>query len=126
MTSYGNKNRNQITGKKGEEIAANYLKEMGYVIVASNYKRKYGEIDLIVQYGAVVAFVEVKMRNNAAIPLESIILPIKQKKIIKTAKLFVSERNITDMILRFDVILINNNNGDLQCDHIQSAFLCDE
>jgi len=126
MTQFFKQDSKQMVGKAGEKIAALYLEKQGYTVIASNYKRSFGEIDLIARQGSSLAFVEVKARNNNVIPLESLISSVKQRRIIKTAQLFVAENNITDMILRFDVILIKNDNGNAQCDHIQSAFLSDE
>lgn len=126
MTQFSGKKMKLIFGRQGENAAARHLVSQGYTIVASNYKKSFGEIDLIAKRDETLAFVEVKTRNNEIIPLESLISRVKQRRIIQTAKLFISEHNITNMILQFDVILIKHNNGNIQCDHIQSAFLSDD
>ena len=126
MTEKIRNNNKQIIGKEGEKVAALFLEKQGYTIVASNYKGSSGEIDLIAKQDQTIAFVEVKSRNNTIVPLESLISPIKQNRIIQTAKKFICEHQISDMILRFDVILIKNNNHNTVCDHIQSAFLSNE
>ena len=48
------------TGAKGEEIAAKYIENKGFFIIDRNYKRKWGELDIIVQKDGVLHFVEVK------------------------------------------------------------------
>lgn len=126
MTHPFGKTQKQVFGKEGEVIAAIYLEKQGYVIVVSNYKKFFGEIDLIAKRDSTLIFVEVKSRKNDFIALEALISPIKRERIIKTAKSFISEHKITNMILRFDVILIKKNNEHIQCDHIESAFLSDE
>ena len=126
MTQFSGKKTKHIFGKIGESTAALHLEAQGYTIIASNYKKSFGEIDLIAKQDKTVVFIEVKTRNNTIVPLESLISPVKQRRIIQTAKLFISEYNIIDTILRFDVILIQHNNGKIQCNHIQSAFLSDE
>jgi putative endonuclease len=48
------------TGAVGESIAAKYLEKKGYFIIDRNYKRKWGELDIIAQKDKLVHFVEVK------------------------------------------------------------------
>lgn len=55
---------NKLTGRRGEEMAAEYLVRKGYKILNRNYRSKWGEIDLIARTGAVVVFVEVKTKTT--------------------------------------------------------------
>ena len=50
----------QDIGALGEDIAVQYLTDQGYAVVSRNYRKKWGEIDIIVTKGEVVHFVEVK------------------------------------------------------------------
>jgi putative endonuclease len=79
-------NEHLVTGKKGEEIACEFLKSLGYTIVGTNIRHGKGEIDLIVENEKFLVFVEVKTRknNNFGTP-ESFVSKIKQKIISKTA-----------------------------------------
>jgi len=54
------KKNTKITGSLGEKIAALYLEKKGYVIIETNYSRKWGEIDIIARKDRLVHFVEVK------------------------------------------------------------------
>lgn len=47
-------------GRLGEDIATKYLKSKGFDVVGRNYRKKYGEIDLIAQKGGITHFIEVK------------------------------------------------------------------
>lgn len=47
-------------GKKGEEIAQKYLERKGFVIICRNYRKKWGEIDIVAEKDTAVHFVEVK------------------------------------------------------------------
>jgi len=108
-------------GKKGEEQAAAALQAAGMEIIARNFRSKFGEIDLIALEGeGTIVFVEVK--TWSAYGLEDLEYGIdirKQRKIIKTAKYFLSEnRKYSRMAIRFDIVFISNNS----ITHLASAF----
>ncbi len=50
----------QKIGRIGEDIAVKYLENKGFEIVEQNYRKKYGEIDIIAQKGRILHFIEVK------------------------------------------------------------------
>jgi len=108
------------TGRKGEEQAAAALETAGMKILVKNFRSKTGEIDIIALDGDTIVFVEVKTWSNFGI--EDLMYSIdikKQRKIIKTAKFFLSEnRKYSNMTIRFDVIFIQNNS----IKHLASAF----
>ena len=56
----GDKTKNKQVGDWGEQIAANYLKHKGFIVIERNYWRKWGEIDIVIQKNARIHFVEVK------------------------------------------------------------------
>lgn len=58
--------RAEQQGRRGETLAAWYLRLKGWRIVARRVKTPRGEVDLIARRGRVVAFVEVKWRRTAA------------------------------------------------------------
>ena len=51
-------------GTKWEEKAVEYLKGKGYVILETNYRCRFGEIDIIAMYDKMVCFIEVKYRSG--------------------------------------------------------------
>ena len=53
-----------LAGKKGEALAAEYLRKKGYTLLEAGYRSRYGEIDLIVKKRGIVAMVEVKSRKS--------------------------------------------------------------
>ena len=69
-------------GRIGEEAAADFLKQHGYVIIERNFSNYLGEIDIIATDGDVLCFVEVKTRNSDRLgsPFEAVPLA-KQRKI---------------------------------------------
>lgn len=65
---------NQATGLSGEEAAAKYLTSKGFRIIERNFKKRYGEIDIVAMEGDTLVFVEVKTRlgDKFGTPEESI------------------------------------------------------
>ena len=117
---------NTDTGRKGEEQAAAALAAAGMEIIVKNFRSKTGEIDIIALDGETIVFAEVKTWSNFG--MEDLMYGIndrKQRKIIKTAKFFLSEnRKYSNMTIRFDVIFVKNNKAPVECQvtHLASAF----
>lgn len=111
-------------GLEGEERAVEYLKDKGYEIVCRNYRYGKGEIDIIAHDGDELVFIEVKTRSNEAFghPVYAL-TQSKQKQIIRIAKSYLHERDITDKIVRFDVITIEHEGGREVLEHIKDAFM---
>lgn len=86
------KSENKIKGNLGEDIAAAALEEQGYAIVTRNYRKRYGEIDIIARKENTLYFVEVKTRKSMDFgnPLESV-TPQKQRKIYQVAEAYLQE-----------------------------------
>ena len=113
----------QITGKLGEDAAAIYIQENGFVILDKNYRVKNAEIDIIAKDKDTIAFIEVKTRKTLrrGLPAESVNYP-KQKKIISAALYYIRENNINNTRLRFDVIEVFDKNGFHEMNLIKNAF----
>lgn len=58
--------RHNETGKKGEELAAAWLKDKGYKVLHVNWRHSHYEIDIIAAYDNILHFIEVKTRNSLA------------------------------------------------------------
>jgi putative endonuclease len=112
----------QELGKQGEELVALYLEKQGFTVREKNYQIRAGEIDLIVQKGDILAFVEVKLRQNQHFPLSELIVPAKQKKIIKTALWYIASKHLSDLVYRFDVALIESKGTTYAISYIENAF----
>src|SRR6202521_6293119 len=72
----------QRTGRRGEEDAYFYLRKLGYVMVARNYRspRRHGEIDIIGWHKNVLCFIEVKTRTTHDVkPAEAAVGAEKRK-----------------------------------------------
>lgn len=96
------------TGRRGEEEAYFYLRRMGYVIVARNYRshRRPGEIDLVGWDGDVLCFIEVKTRTTREVkPAEAAVDPAKQADLRGMAREFL-RRQAANVHHRFDILSI--------------------
>ncbi len=94
------------TGLKAEDLARDYLLRRGLIWRASNYRTRIGEIDLIMQDGGYLVFIEVRARSSAAYgnALESITVT-KQQKIMRTAALYLQRYSESEQYAcRFDVV----------------------
>ncbi|HEX4068514.1 MAG TPA: YraN family protein [Candidatus Babeliales bacterium] len=109
-------------GKEGELLVAQHLQKNGYTIITQNYRKRFGEVDIIAQKKDTVAFVEVKWRHNPLVDPAELIGPSKQKKIISIAKHFLSQHNEEEIICRFDVALIEDNSNSINLQYIENAF----
>jgi putative endonuclease len=105
-------------GKLGEAKAEKFLTEMGYSIIARNYRYKRSEIDLIMQKENWLVFVEVKMRSSEAFgfPEESV-NAAKRKKILEGAAQYLEETRWAGNV-RYDIVAISKN----KIDHFEDAF----
>ena len=115
-----------ITGAWGERLAAEYLANKRYKLVAANYRCRFGELDLVVRNRTYLVFVEVKLRKNAAFAMAREYVDVhKQEKLRTTASLFLSQ-NPTKLQPRFDVIEIYAPDGietaHPEIIHLEDAF----
>ncbi len=93
-------------GQEAEEIAAKYLKAQGLKLITSNYRSRFGEIDLIMQDGESLVFIEVRLRKSKAFGgAEESITASKQHKIVITAEYYLQQHG--NQACRFDAILMN-------------------
>ena len=96
-------------GYQGEAQAREYLLQQGLAFRASNYRCRLGEIDLIMQDGADLVFIEVRARSSSAYgrAIESITFQ-KQQKLLKTAALYLLSNKLQDKLAcRFDVLSLD-------------------
>ena len=112
-------------GAFGEERAAEFLREHGYVILSKNFRCRLGEIDLVVRDDSFLVFVEVKLRKNASFAeAREFVTASKQQKIIKAARYWLLSHP-TQLQPRFDVIEIyapQGLQGNIIINHIIDAF----
>ena len=94
-------------GKRGEDIAAAFLKEQGLQLLEQNVRCTFGEIDLVAKDGRTLVFVEVRSRTGSrfGLPQESV-SAAKQRRLTQLAKWYLQRHRLEDQPARFDVVAI--------------------
>jgi putative endonuclease len=96
------------TGRRGEDEAYFYLRRMGYVIVARNYRspRSRSELDLVGWDRDTLCFIEVKTRTTREVkPAEGAVDLEKQRDLCHIAREFLRKMR-SDVVFRFDVVSV--------------------
>ena len=107
-----------MNGAWGEKAARLYLEKRGWHTAATNFRTRFGEIDIIAENAQYVIFAEVKTRKNARYG------PAKQAKIIAAAQAWLQEHS-TEKQPRFDVIEVygeENASVPPRINHLENAF----
>jgi len=115
-----------MLGRWGEALAAEELRKKGYTILASGWRCRFGEIDLIAANRSYICFVEVKLRKNAAYGQAAAFVDRrKQEKLRTTAQMYLAEHQTT-LQPRFDVFEIYAPQGTGTAKpvfhHLENAF----
>ncbi len=107
-------------GDSAENLAAAFLRRQGLKIVARNYRCRFGEIDLIVESGATLVFVEVRARKSEDFggPAESI-TAAKRRRLVAAARHYLAAAG-RDCPSRFDVVLLRGEQPEIEW--IANAF----
>lgn len=109
-------------GKDGEALAAAFLEQKGYEVVARNYRFKRSEIDLVVRQNGWLVFVEVKMRSSTAFGFpEAFVTDQKAAKVLEGAAQYMEETNWRGPV-RYDVVAITQRGEETDIRHFEDAF----
>lgn len=112
-------------GNRGEDLAVDFLESRGFELIERNFSSRFGEIDIIARDGKYIIFVEVKLRRpNAMVTGFEAVGASKQKKIIKTAAIYLQGQE-SGLTPRFDVILVEifgEGDDEAAVTHIRNAF----
>ncbi len=120
-TDMSSKNKNIEIGKKGEDMAVDYLEHLGYEILERNFRSGRIEIDIIAKLADRLIFIEVKTRtgNLYGYPEEAVD-DQKQDSIENCAEAYILDTGWQGKI-RFDIIAVNLNQKS-PIFHIKDAF----
>lgn len=113
----------QARGRRGEDIASNYLLKLGYKILERNFECTQGEIDIIALDKEEIVFIEVKTRTSKKYGFAAeAVDDNKIKHLCNAIKYYVYSRNLQNEFIRIDVIEVYLNNGKIKINHIKKAI----
>ena len=115
----------RAAGNRGEAEVARYLRRRGYILLASQWRCRFGEIDLVARdHSGVLCFVEVKLRSNLTVGLpREFVDRRKQEKLRIAASAYMSRYEL-DAQTRFDVaeVYADERGRILQVEYMENAF----
>jgi putative endonuclease len=108
--------RRQNLGREGENLALSFLTNRGFRLIDRNFSTRFGEIDLIVQEGRTLVFVEVKTRWSRKYGKpEEAVTPRKIQAILATARFYNTLHKKLPEKYRIDVVAVElEKNGNLK------------
>lgn len=114
----------QETGKRGEKLAADFLKKKGYRILQTNYRCREGEIDIVSQKKDCLVFVEVRTKTSTefGMPEESITFN-KKEKLVASAFSYLNANNHSQSQWRIDFVAVelDKEGKTMRIEHIENA-----
>ena len=115
--------RGHALGRAGEAAAEDYLRQLGYTVIARNYRCRSGEVDLVATDDTTLVFVEVKTRSGKTFgsPLEAVDAR-KQRRLAAAAQHFLVTQRCGGRLARFDVIGVLWRGGVPELEHVPNAF----
>ena len=93
-------------GDRGENLAARFLRDLGYRIITRNFRCESGELDIVAREGDVLVFVEVKTRSYDDPSPEDQVHAAKQQQLTRVAKIYLSRYGTPQPPARFDVVAV--------------------
>lgn len=109
-------------GKKGEQLAVDFLLENEYEIIERNYRFDRAEVDVIAKLNNVLAIIEVKTRSSTDFGNpQDFVKPKQIKRLVKAVDEYVTV-NSMDVEVRFDIIAIVKEGKDFKIEHLENAF----
>ncbi len=102
--------RRQLTGKRAEDVAAEFLRARGCEILERNYRRRLGELDIVAREGGVLVIAEVRTRASAQWGGASASVDRrKQRRITRAAQQLLQQRAaLARLPVRFDVLVVSD------------------
>ena len=109
-------------GKKGEQMAADFLVAHNYQILECNFRFDKAEVDIIAQKENVLAVIEVKTRSTSDFGNpQDFVKPKQIQNLVKAVNEYVISREL-DVEVRFDIIAITKHGGSFDIEHLENAF----
>jgi putative endonuclease len=109
-------------GKKGEQLAVDFLLKNNYEIIERNYRFDKAEVDIIAQKESILAIVEVKTRSTVDFgDPQDFVKPKQIQRLVKAVDEYVTVNDL-DVEVRFDIIAIVKEGKGYTIEHLENAF----
>jgi putative endonuclease len=109
-------------GKKGEQLAVDYLVKNNYDIMERNYRFDKAEVDIIAKKNQILAIIEVKTRSSSDFGNpQDFVKPKQIQRLVKAVDEYVTENDL-DVEIRFDIIAIVKTGTSYDIEHLENAF----
>lgn len=113
-------------GKKGEDLAVEYLLQNDYKILERNWIFQKAEIDILAKKENILAVIEVKTRSSLDFGLpQDFVKPKKIQLLIKAVNAYINDRENDfedNLDIRFDIIAIHKSQETFAIEHLTDAF----
>ena len=116
--------RTAATGRWGEDAALDYLESRGLTLLHRNFRRRFGEIDLVMQQRDCIVFVEVRVRRHPSFGdgLTSITYRKRQRLRRAAAAYLKTHSDLASNPCRFDVVSVTAAGTSAVCAWTVDAF----
>jgi putative endonuclease len=110
-------------GRRGEQLAADHYRALGFRVIDRNYRCREGELDLVLGRPGIVVFCEVKTRRSTRFgePSEAVGF-VKQRRLRRLAAHWLRERRPGSVQVRFDVVSVIVRGDRSEVTHVPDAF----
>lgn len=109
-------------GKKGEQLAVDFLLKENYKIIERNYRFDKAEVDIIARKDDILAIIEVKTRSTKDFgDPQDFVKPKQIKNLVKAVNEYVIENNLESEV-RFDIIAVVKEKKGFSIKHLENAF----
>ncbi|XKT74664.1 MAG: YraN family protein [Patescibacteria group bacterium UBA2163] len=129
--------RHNEVGQLGEDIATQFLKRKGWQILARNFRKPYGEIDIIIQKGGITRFIEVKTvshetndqdrgnvsRENTEIRPEENLHPQKMRRLARVVNVYLLSHETEEWFFDLICVYLDEENRSAQVKWIKDIIL---
>ncbi|MEJ6792021.1 MAG: YraN family protein [Lacinutrix sp.] len=109
-------------GKKGEQLAVDFLLKKGYEIIERNYRFQKAEVDIIAKIKDTLAIVEVKTRSSIDFGNpQDFVKPKQIQRLVKAVDEYLTTNGL-EVEVRFDIIAVVKENNKFKIEHLVDAF----
>lgn len=114
--------QHNLLGKKGEDLAVDFLINKGYIILDRNYRYERAEVDILAKKDQTLAVIEVKTRSTTDFGNpQDFVKPKQIERLVNAVDAYITS-NLLDLEVRFDIIAIVRSGDKYDIDHLENAF----